>query len=565
MRPGESHQLKTSICSPPLSAMWPALLLSALPIHFLEAAAAENSTGCAEISDLKTCAEASCFPHYVDMPPFHICVDAERVSCKLSEGKATNTLALLVSDGLSNKDLKHAFRQVVLELPSEAWDGGGGDSQKQEALGRDVAGLAAVNFNEPALYKGLTALLISDACYLKRFEKDPWPCESFKSTLLDLGFEATKISEVYLFEVILANLGPKEAETYANIQGDLRQLLDPSSTDDNVTEIEGLKSYVAQQGAWQPLVDLFESVDVIGVSGGSPDFLKFAMSLSPYVKEHITTAVGEGRIVYTARSAGAMVGSVDSALTTEMKPRLWEHLGITRHGLGLVGSCAIRPHYNADTWDKASEMYENTLDINVVRMPNGEGLMCKGKDCKMVGMAHNVKWSSDKHAPPTITVDEENTIPHQEGHTAYPSGKSYTISDDDELGENLKASLPENPSFGSENPKCRLCLLQVVTGSVTRNEKWIASGCDVACADADTAVSGKHFLVSDGLRASNDFPGSNWMSLTLAACGLAALCAVGILCSQHSKTSRRYGCLGDDAEQESRARESESGDSSPSE
>jgi len=538
--------------------MWLALLHRALFIQFLVAApatAAENTTSCAGIADLDKCAEASCFPHYVGTPPLNACIDAEPVDCKLAEGNATNTLALLVSDGFSNNDLKHAFRQLVLQLPSAAWDGGSGDGQRQEALARNVADLAANNFSEPALYKGLTALLISDACYLKRFEKDPWPCESFKSTFLDLGFEATKVSEVDLFEVVVANLDHTEAQTYANIQGDFRKLLNSSSTDDNFPDISGLKSYVAQQGAWQPLVELFESVDVIAVSGGSPDFLKFAMSLSPYVKEYVAKAVGEGRIVYTGRSAGAMVAGVDSALTTEMMPRLWEHLGITRHGLGLAGSCAIRPHYNAHTWDKASEVYEQTLDINVVRMPNGEGLMCKGMDCKMVGMAHDVKWHSDKLAPPTVTVDEQNTIPHQQGLSTYP-GNSYNLSGDTQLGQNLRASLPEKPSFGSKNPKCRLCLLQVVTGSDTNSKEWIASGCEAACASHvdtglnDTAVPGKLFLVSDGLSASKALSGSSWSPWMLAACAFPALFTLGVVVSHHRQTFLRYGRLGLGAGQE---------------
>jgi hypothetical protein len=506
-----------------------ALLVRAIFIYVLAVApatTAEDASTCAKISDLEKCAEGSCFPHYAKNR--HTCVDAEPVDCKIQDDHTTaNTLALLVSDGLSNNDLRNAFRQLVLQLPSAAWEGDSGATQKKEASARNVAKLAAKNFREPSLYKGLSALLISDACYLKRFEKDPWPCESYKSTLLNLGFEAANVKEVDLFEVITANLDHREAQEYAHINDDLRKLLDPTNAKGKLANMASLRSYVARKGAWKPLVELFNSVDVIGVSGGSPDFLEFAMSISPFVKEHIRKEVGEGRIVYTGRSAGAMVAGVDSALTTEMIPRLWEHLGVNRHGLGLVGSCAIRPHYNAKTWDKASEIYEEGLDINVVRMPNGEGLMCKGKECKMVGMEHDVKWHSDKQAPPTITVHEEKTTPHQQGHSAFPSDDSYKFRNDLTLDHKLRASLPENPSFGSKNPKCRLCYLQVATGSHSDDKGWIDSGCEAACAShKETAAPDKLFSISDRQGSPER---SSTQLLLLAACAFPTLLTLGII------------------------------------
>merc|ERR1711933_145323 len=114
------------------------------------------------------------------------------------------------------------------------------------------------------------------------------------------------------------------------------------------------------------------------------------------------------------RSAGAMVAGADATLTIEIDPNLWAAMGFLHQGLGLVGTYTIRPHYTRDTWDRASEVYEETLGLNVVRMPNGEGLMCSGNTCKMVGMKHAVEWGR-KGDPPKITVDEDHTNPHHEG------------------------------------------------------------------------------------------------------------------------------------------------------
>merc|ERR1712196_151310 len=85
-------------------------------------------------------------------------------------------------------------------------------------------------------------------------------------------------------------------------------------------------------------------------------------------------------------------------------------------GMVLAGRCAIRPHYSKSTWDIASEVYERSKGLNVIRMPNGEGMMCLGAQCKMVGMKHDCVYAN-KSDPPNCTVPP-GAVPHHQGDTA---------------------------------------------------------------------------------------------------------------------------------------------------
>merc|ERR1711869_98955 len=83
--------------------------------------------------------------------------------------------------------------------------------------------------------------------------------------------------------------------------------------------------------------------------------------------------------------------------------------------MALAGRCAVRPHYSKDTWDIAAEVYGRSKGLKVVRMPNGEGMMCLGSECKMVGMRHDCVHLN-KHDPPNCTVTQD-AIPHRQGDT----------------------------------------------------------------------------------------------------------------------------------------------------
>jgi len=105
------------------------------------------------------------------------------------------------------------------------------------------------------------------------------------------------------------------------------------------------------------LRDLLGSADVIALNGGNPDFLKFVlMALVGELTAEWTARVEQGLAVFLARSAGAMVGGRDISLTKEPNPLLLEYLvgesGALHQGLGLAGTCTIRPHYDP-SWDVA--------------------------------------------------------------------------------------------------------------------------------------------------------------------------------------------------------------------
>eukprot|EP00931_Biecheleriopsis_adriatica_P087635 TRINITY_DN62067_c0_g1_i1.p1 TRINITY_DN62067_c0_g1~~TRINITY_DN62067_c0_g1_i1.p1 ORF type:complete len:543 (+),score=105.86 TRINITY_DN62067_c0_g1_i1:88-1716(+) len=527
--------------------------LAGLFLAWLPGLAAE---ACSEVSSLESCAKRpSCFPHFTEDRKSSSCVTAEEVDCRI-DANAGQALALLVSDGLSCNDLRYAFRDLVLQLPDSAWDGSDGAKRKEEAAARSSTELLDADFKEPELYKGLTAVSISDACYLKQFEKDPWPCESFKPALLQFGFEAAKVKEVSLFSHFKAHLDNDAREEVKDLKSDLLKIWESTRSSSkaatggvNKSVFKDFAAYVQKEDLRQTVDELLESVDVVVVSGGSPDFLTYAMMLCDYLKERLRTRVRDGKTIFMGRSAGAMIGGKDSELTTEMLPKMWETLGISRHGLGIAGDCTIRPHYTKTTWDRASAMYEQILGVQVVRVPNGEGLLCSGKDCKMVGMRHLVEWSSNKSAPPKITVDEQNTVPHREGGSDYSAHEPYELHGDDSFSQRFKHGLPTTLDLGSTNPECRLCVLQVLTGSIADTEHWNDMECDKSCASktASGADASRLFAVSDLARGIRDVPrevSRSWVMPTALFASMFALIGFYVSYRSRRETSASYRAVG---------------------
>merc|ERR1719399_752399 len=114
-----------------------------------------------------------------------------------------------------------------------------------------------------------------------------------------------------------------------------------------------------------------------------------------------------------------MVGSADVGLTTEPPPGLsLSLLGCSTQAMDLVGNCVIRPHYTPEQWDKASETFERAMGLNVVRVPNGEGMMCARGVCRMVGMEHKVVYDNNDKTKPPVYEAVEGAVPHHEGKEA---------------------------------------------------------------------------------------------------------------------------------------------------
>ena len=87
-----------------------------------------------------------------------------------------------------------------------------------------------------------------------------------------------------------------------------------------------------------------------------------------------------------------MAAGTDMGLSREFMPN-WHHI-ITQgnlDGLGLV-KAMVRPHYSFKSWDAVSLAYGVLKGHSVLRIPNGEGIVCqKSKvqnDCYAIGNAY---------------------------------------------------------------------------------------------------------------------------------------------------------------------------------
>lgn len=379
--------------------------------------AVKTTSVCEELGNLHTCANnENCFPHYECQGANQTmckgsCVPAEIVEC-LKASQDASKLMLYLSDGLSDNDLRNALRQLVLELPAEAWNNPHKEFDARLSNELNFDSLADTGFREEELYQGLSALVIADACYTKRFEPEDkrWPCEDFKPVMVEMGFDPNQVKSVYLMDLVLEGKSDK-----LKLEDKLRDLF---TKDDHLEIDPTIASTLITHGAAVQVDTLLDGVDIIAVNGGDPDFVTFALTkLVPGLNEAIRARVEAGSLVFMGRSAGAMAGGADVGLSTEPPPSLSiSLLGCSSKGLELAGNCAIRPHYSQESWDKASETYERAGGLNVVRMPNGEGMMCAQGVCKMVGMRHKTIYDS-KQSPARYEAIE-GAIPHREGQEA---------------------------------------------------------------------------------------------------------------------------------------------------
>lgn len=389
--------------------------------------------------DLLSCGkDTTCFPHHecLDVASTKcesICLPAEVVHCGAFSLKIK---ALFLSDGLSENNLRNALRQLVLALPESAkanssfhsggsWYSGMGNYFKNHANTRsEFAKLAGKNFTEPSLYKGLKVLVIADACFHKRFQENPWPCEDFKEPLVEMGFRAEDVTSVQITDLVLNTLSATLKEKTLN---GLKMMFDYKG---GAYKIFHSPKLLMKYGKKIDARKLLDGVDLVAVNGGNSDYVTFALTkLAPQLGNMIFDRVNSGHLVYMGRSAGAMVGGRDVGVTLEPTATVSDNLlgckatsaTSTSHeknmqGLGLIGVCSIRPHYTQDKWDHVTEVYERAKGEYVVRIPNGEGLMCMQGHCKMVGIAHGTTWLENPKRGVNYRIGD--AVPHHQGKEA---------------------------------------------------------------------------------------------------------------------------------------------------
>ena len=340
-------------------------------------------------------ARADCFPHWDGYRL--ICREAEPVNCSLDATKDEKKLMLFASQGLVNNALKRGLRDLVMRLPNRSWsteDEEIGAMIKQTAQSRDDcvqstdrAELSWRGVNEPDLYRGLTAVVLWDACYLKEsFWNAAHPdfgrysnyikmtetmagphrrtmprtsprlargdttgsgsaattntgnwsgleegyCEDFTPWLTEeLGFEPERVHRISLFDRLSsANL----TRFVFAIQKSKEDAPNPERINLVQREISRLRAEIGEQledprSEASRLLDLLQTADVVALNGGNPDFLKFVLTeFAQVFTNNWTRQVELGQTIFLGRSAGSMVGGYDISLTSEPNPLLLEYL-----------------------------------------------------------------------------------------------------------------------------------------------------------------------------------------------------------------------------------------------
>ena len=294
----------------------------------------EVNENCSGTLDMGLCSSRpDCFPHWDGY--LLQCRAAEAVNCSMSK-RDEKKLLMFASLGLVNNALKRGFRELVLRLPDVSWSvtnpelGAAikGHSQDQDDCKIDMskAELSWRGLHEPNLYKGLKAVVLWDACFLKQsFWNAAHPdfgryanyikmteslsgrhrqtlprtapnlargdaagvgswsgleegyCEDFTPWLTEeLGFDPDRVHRISLFDRLSStNLtrmifdiqksreeAPNEA-LLARVQAEMRRVR---------AEIDA--QLEDKQTEASRLMALLEQADVIALNGGNPDFLK---------------------------------------------------------------------------------------------------------------------------------------------------------------------------------------------------------------------------------------------------------------------------------------------------
>eukprot|EP00931_Biecheleriopsis_adriatica_P050539 TRINITY_DN29268_c0_g2_i1.p1 TRINITY_DN29268_c0_g2~~TRINITY_DN29268_c0_g2_i1.p1 ORF type:complete len:484 (+),score=106.88 TRINITY_DN29268_c0_g2_i1:89-1540(+) len=345
----------------------------------------------------------------------------KEVPCKtLAAASGGSPMLLLTSNGVSNSELQHALRELVLKLPGSSWANGDGAARKERARKRDLNTLASSNFYEPDLYSGLDVLVLEDSCLPKDsfwnpanpsfndstlinhqkvgtqksrslvepfFGKglDGGSCSDWSSTksggLGPLGFEEERFHHFSFFDSMLPD---EDFVRFLELQTS-RWSLGQAARKDFKRLFQGLQAD-ASSAAAADFVELAEKADLLILNGGNPDlsayiYGKFA---APIIDAAFSRLL-DGEMVLMGRSSGSMVSSADVGLSYEPNPLLLDVLlGNRTEGLSFTPDCAHRPHFK-DSWDVPIISYERLTGLKVVRTRDGEALRCAGGECAVVG------------------------------------------------------------------------------------------------------------------------------------------------------------------------------------
>lgn len=340
--------------------------------------------------------------------------------CSFESAADNNKLMMLLANGMETNALKNEFHGLLQRHPKLAkgkktkdlqglvfWDScfmkdsvwnkdynlhdlksGGPGCASWEQLRGDRA---TVDIARPFFYAKSRESVLNPTGLLL----EDWGCENMQDYLEDLGMQ--NIRPVSLIDMLATPRLKTLLFQVATQRTAGDGLLDPKLVTDEpiaadvqkeiLKEIQ--KSKAAGQAKLAEITAMIQSADVIAFNGGNPDLHAFGLGLvGQEAMKQLFKQKAEAGTVITGRSAGGMILS-SAIISFEPEAAIFNHflfpgdLWKDMTGLGLVGDCALRPHYN-ENWYDGSMIYQQKTEQRVARIRNDEGLLCVQGVCIML-------------------------------------------------------------------------------------------------------------------------------------------------------------------------------------
>ncbi|CAE7481001.1 unnamed protein product [Symbiodinium natans] len=136
------------------------------------------------------------------------------------------------------------------------------------------------------------------------------------------------------------------------------------------------------------LVGELASADVVVMGDGNADFLSFVYKkFAPSLGQALVDRVTSGNSVFLGLGGGSTFASASTMAAGSTGSKILKTLlQDNMEGLGLAGSCAVRPGFNPSVawWDMTSALFEDATKMDFVGLEDGAALVCSGQ-CAVSG------------------------------------------------------------------------------------------------------------------------------------------------------------------------------------
>ena len=259
----------------------------------------------------------------------------------------TTAKAMLTSDGLESPASQEAFQALLKEVKKEpatlkvlSLDDGAYLSRGfWDAMDSEFAKPQGVNY---VTLKTDPAIVLASTDNFKGLL--PGSGSMVDATLLELGVPTDSISHVSAFDYCATDEQKKA-----------------------LIELEALNkmpegNLEADEVCISKLVKELSSADVVVMGDGNADFLSFVYrKFAPSLGKALVQRVSSGGIFLGLGAGSTFAGSSTMAAGSTSNKILTTLLKGDMAGLGMAGTCAVRPHFNPDLkwWDMTSALFED--------------------------------------------------------------------------------------------------------------------------------------------------------------------------------------------------------------